>query len=62
MDYYIYYRKDPEPDVAVVEAPSLEEAIEQLKKYFSPVAEDEVMKIDCHRDGYADGIMIVSSY
>ena len=62
MDYYIYYHKDPEPDVAVVEAPSLEEAIEQLKKYFSPVAEDEVMKIDCHRDGYADGSMIVSSY
>lgn len=61
-EYYIYYNKgtnhDGADDVAVVEARSLEVAIEILKTLYDDVTDNNVEKIDCHSSGY----MIVSDY
>lgn len=62
MPYYIYYLKGAKPDIAIVESNSKEQAIEQLKLYYSNVPFDSVTQIDCHRPGYVDGIMIISEY
>ena len=62
MDYFIYYLEGEHPDIAIVEADSVETVIQQLKKFYRNVSPDLVKKIDCHRDGYADGIMIISEY
>ncbi len=62
MNYYLYYYPDLEPDIAVVESRSKEEAIRQLKKFFHNVSEENVIMIDCHRKGYVDGLMIISDY
>ncbi len=62
MNYYLYYYPDLESDVAVVECESIEEAIIQLQRFFCNVSADNIIKIDCHRKGYVDGIMIISKY
>ena len=62
MNYYLYYYPDLEPDIAIVESKSKEEAIVQLQRFFRNVSADNVIKIDCHREGYVDGIMIISKY
>ena len=62
MNYYVYYDPDSEPDVAVVESKSKEEAIKQLQKFFNNVSAEHVFKADCHLKGYVDGIMIISHY
>ncbi len=62
MDYYIYYLSGKKPDIAVVEACSKECAVNQLRKYYNNVLEENVTKIDCHRSGYVDGIMIIGEY
>lgn len=62
MNYYVYYYPDSEPDVAVVEGKSKEDAIKQLQRFFCHVSAEHVFKIDCHRKGYVDGIMIISHY
>ena len=62
MNYYLYYYPDLEPDIAVVESNSKDDAIIQLQRFFSNVSPNNIIKIDCHREGYVDGIMIISKY
>ena len=66
MDKYIFYSKgtnhDNADDVAITEANSLREAIQNFKKYYSNASENNVQLIDCHREGYVDNMMSVSSY
>ena len=62
MNYYLYFYFGVEPDIAVVEGKSKDEAIVQLKKFYNNVSANNVIKIDCHRKGYVDGIMIIKSY
>ena len=62
MDYYIYYFSGKKPDIAVVEAYSKEDAIKKLRQYYNCVSEENVTKIDCHREGYVQGIMIIGEY
>lgn len=66
MDKYIFYSKGTNhnnaDDVAITEASSLEEAIDNFKKYYSNASYDNVQIIDCHREGYATNMMIVSEY
>lgn len=63
---YIFYSKgtnhDGTDDVAITEATSLDEAIICFRKAYSNASEENVQLIDCNRDGFAKGIMIVSSY
>lgn len=66
MDKYIYYSKgtnhDNADDVAITEAKSLQEAIQNFQKYYTNASEENVRIINCHREGYADNMMIVSDY
>ena len=66
MDKYIFYSKgtnhDNADDVAITEANSLEDAVENFKKYYENASKDNVQIIDCHRKGYAKNMMIVSKY
>lgn len=66
MDKYIFYSKgtnhDNADDVAITEANSLDEAVENFKKYYANASKDNVQIIDCHREGYVENMMIVSSY
>ena len=66
MDKYIFYSKgtnhDGADDVAITEANSLKEAINNFQKYYSNASENNVQIIDCHREGYIENMMIVSSY
>lgn len=66
MDKYIFYSKgtnhDGTDDVAITEANSLEEAIKNFQKYYSNASENNVQIIDCHREGYIENMMIISSY
>ncbi len=64
--YYVYHSigtsHDDSDDVAIVEAENIESAIEQLKKYYVDVNENNVQKIDLYRKGFVQGIHIVSDY
>lgn len=66
MDKYIFYSKgtnhDGADDVAVTEADSLEEAVENFREYYANASKDNVQIIDCNRKGYAKNMMIISSY
>lgn len=66
MDKYIYYSKgtnhDNADDVAITEAKSLQEAIQNFQKYYTNVSEENVQIVNCHREGYAENMMIVSDY
>lgn len=66
MDKYIFYSKgtnhDNSDDVAVTEANSLSEAVQNFKKYYSNASEDNVQLIDCNRKGFVKNMMIVSDY
>lgn len=66
MDKYIFYSKgtnhDGADDVAITEASSLEEAVNNFKKYYSNASENNVQIINCHREGYVENMMIVSNY
>ncbi len=62
MDYYVYYYPGAEPDLAIVESDSKEDAIRRFRAFFRQVSAENVVKIDCHREGYVDGIMILSEY
>lgn len=66
MDKYIYYSKgtnhDNADDVAITEANSLNEAIENFKKYYINASKDNVQIINCNREGYVENMMIVSEY
>lgn len=66
MDKYIFYSKgtnhDNADDVAITEASSLEEAVENFRKYYVNASKDNVQIIDCNREGYVKNMMIVSSY
>lgn len=66
MDKYIYYSKgtnhDNADDVAITEVNSLQEAIQNFQKYYTNASEENVQIINCHREGYADNMMIVSDY
>lgn len=63
---YIFYSRGTNhsyaDDVAITEAYSLEEAVENFKKYYENVSEDNVQLINCHRKGYVKNIMIVGDY
>ena len=52
-DFYIYYSKgtnhDNADDVAITEACSLKEAIENFQKYYTNVSKDNVQIIDYNR-------------
>lgn len=64
--YYIYYSEgtnhDNRDDVAVTEANSLSESISIFKGYYTNVSEENVKKIDLYREGYVQGIHIISNY
>ena len=62
MNYQLYYYPSLEPDIAVVESRSKEDATAQLEKFFVNVSDKNVFLINCHRKGYVDGIMIISNY
>lgn len=66
MNKYIFYSKGTNhnnaDDVAITEANTLKEAIENFKKYYANVSEKNVQLIDCNRKGFAKNIMIVSEY
>lgn len=62
MNYYIYYRPNAEPDIAIVESSTKKEAIERLKQFYHHVSSNHVTKVDCHREGYPEGIMIIGKY
>lgn len=66
MDKYIFYSKgtnhDNADDVAITEANSLNEAVENFKKYYANSSKENVRIIDCHRKGYVENMMIVSDY
>ena len=66
MNKYVYYSKgtnhDNANDVAITEANSLDEAIENFKKYYSNASKENVQIIDCHREGYVENMMIISSF
>lgn len=66
MNKYIFYSKgtnhDNADDVAITEANSLEDAVENFKKYYANASKDNVQIIDCYRKGYAENMMIVSRY
>lgn len=66
MDKYIYYSKgtnhDGADDVAITEANSPQEAIQNFQKYYANASEENVQIINCHREGYSDNMMIVSDY
>lgn len=65
-DKYIFYSKgtnhDNADDVAITEADSLEEAVDNFKKYYSNVSANKVQIINCHREGSVENMMIVSDY
>lgn len=66
MNKYIFYSQgtnhDGADDVAITEANSLEEAVKNFQIYYSNASEKNVQLIDCHREGYAKNMMIVSTY
>lgn len=63
---YIYYSRgtnhNGSDDVAITEAYSLVDAIENFKKYYSNVSKENVQFINCNRDGFVKNMMIVSEY
>lgn len=63
---YIYYSKGTNhngcDDVAITEAYSLTDAVENFKKYYSNASSDNVQIIDCNREGFTKNMMIVSEY
>ena len=65
-DKYIFYSKgtnhDNADDVAITEADSLSEAVQNFMKYYSSASEDNVQLIDCHREGYVKNMMLISDY
>lgn len=65
-DKYIFYSKgtnhDNADDVAITEADSLSEAVQNFMKYYSNASEDNVQLINCHREGYVKNMMIISDY
>lgn len=66
MNYYVYYCKHKNggehDDVAICEAASVDDAVVKFREFYNVVSEEDVRKIDLHRDGYVPGIMIVSDY
>lgn len=66
MNKYIYYsvgtNHNGTDDVAITEANSLQEAVQNFKKYYSNASDTNVQFIDCHREGYIDNMMIISDY
>ena len=62
MNYYIYYFPNAEPDIAIVESSTKKNAIALLKQFYRHVSSKNVTKIDCHREGYPEGIMIIGKY
>ena len=62
MSYYIYYYPRAEPDIAIVESDTKKEAVALLKQYYRRVSTKNVLKVDCRREGYPEGIMIIGKY
>lgn len=66
MKNYVYYSEgtndNGQDDVALTEAASHAEAIAIFKKYYNNVEASMVKEVDYYREGYVQGIMIVSKY
>ena len=65
--YYIFYSKKSNPhenadDVAITEAKNISEALNIFSRYFKNANENCIQKLDLHREGYVQGIQIVSEY
>lgn len=64
--YYIYYSEgtnhDNRDDVAVTEAIDLPKAVEIFKGYYTNASNENVKKVDLYREGYVQGIQIISNY
>ena len=66
MKKYIYYSKGTNhkgsDDVAITEAVSLKEAIDNFKEYYTNASSKNVQIVNCNRKGYVKNMMIISDY